>query len=110
MPKVIVQDWEESERGWGVRPDGFTFHLNAKDHEAYVKGFYGEFNNAKEVPDEYTRVSGDPVELEVAASIVAKLRKVKADMPKAWRGLGMHGEGSTYSSWVDKQKKKKSAR
>jgi len=25
----VVQAWEESERGWGVRPDGLSIHLES---------------------------------------------------------------------------------
>ena len=33
--EVVVQKWEESERGWGTRPDGFSLHLT----EAYIQAF-----------------------------------------------------------------------
>lgn len=55
---VVCQDWEESERGWGVRPDGFTLHLTVEDHAAFVEKFAKQFHSAKEAPDEYTRTSG----------------------------------------------------
>ncbi len=33
---VVVQKWEETERGWGVRPDGFSLHLTDADRSAYI--------------------------------------------------------------------------
>lgn len=57
---VVVQRWEESERGWGVRPDGYTIHLSTVDHRRYVDDYYKRNNSEKEVPDEYTRTAGNP--------------------------------------------------
>jgi hypothetical protein len=37
--KAWRQDWEESERGWGVRPDGHTLHLSLQDLKTYVHGY-----------------------------------------------------------------------
>jgi len=59
---VWRMDWEESERGWGVRPDGYSLHLTP---EAWTK-FYAEFvrkererNPSGIVPDEYSRPCSD---------------------------------------------------
>jgi hypothetical protein len=58
---VVCQDWEESERGWGVRPDGVSLHLTEADRVAYVAEYW-ERERAKnppsavpEVPNEYSR-------------------------------------------------------
>jgi hypothetical protein len=34
---VIRQEWEESERGWGCRPDGYSLHLDKEDRNTYIK-------------------------------------------------------------------------
>ena len=69
----VCQFWEESERGWGVRPDGFSLHLSMADHAAYVK----EHNDALPkgyVPDEYTRVSGSAHPIDLPAGVVRKIK------------------------------------
>lgn len=57
------QEWEESERGWGVKPDGYSLHpsLEALEryHDKYVRSL------PDEVPDEYSRKSGDPFICEI---------------------------------------------
>lgn len=45
--------WEESERGWGTRPDGFSFHRSPEEASQYLKDFFAK--QPKEVPDEYSR-------------------------------------------------------
>lgn len=72
---VLVQNWEESERGWGVRPDGFTVHVSRVQRDKYVKWYNETYNNLSEAPDEYTRVSGDPIEVEVSDALFEKIRQ-----------------------------------
>lgn len=74
MPLVIIQYWEESERGWDVRPDGFSLHLSMKDRDAFVSK-HNEALPKDHVPDEYTRISGDPKPLDVPASVAKKIKK-----------------------------------
>jgi hypothetical protein len=65
--KVLVQKWEESEAGWGVRPDGFSLHINDADRLAYIEqhwAWYRERYGSK-VPEEYDRPSGTPYWVEV---------------------------------------------
>lgn len=64
---VIVQEWEESEAGWGVRPDGWTIHKNMEDCKQYSKEFWDRQTKilGVEVPPEYTRASGEPFEMEI---------------------------------------------
>jgi hypothetical protein len=73
MPIIFVQNWEESERGWGIRPDGFTAHPNRGHRDAYVKWYYAKFNNATSAPDEYTRVAGEPIPVQVDIKIYTQL-------------------------------------
>jgi hypothetical protein len=55
---VLCQRWLESERGWGVRPDGYSIHPSVEA----LKEFVAKYNETlpKEVPDEYSRPQGDP--------------------------------------------------
>lgn len=55
---VVRQDWLESERGWGCRPDGYSLHRNSADLAQFVKDYWARMPN--HVPDEYSRPSGDP--------------------------------------------------
>lgn len=55
---VYVIDWEESERGWGTRPDGSSFHCSIAEGQAFVKNYWDEEkkrNPSGAVPDEYSR-------------------------------------------------------
>jgi hypothetical protein len=90
---VIAQDWEESERGWGTRPDGFTLHLTPEAHRAYVdafwkrqKAYFDKSLGEGVTPEEYTRTSGDPRKVDVNATIYKKLLKHKDK-------LGLWGNG-----------------
>jgi hypothetical protein len=60
MNKVILQLWEESERGWGTRPDGCSIHIDLKNQKEYIKKFYED--RSGDAPDVYERVVGDPIE------------------------------------------------
>lgn len=51
--KVVCLLWEESERGWGCRPDGYSLHHTPSDMEAYIRQYNA--SRQKAVPDEYDR-------------------------------------------------------
>lgn len=60
---AIVQKWEESEAGWGTRPDGYTLHKTEEDIQSFLKKMRdreAEHLKPGEVPEEYTRPSGKP--------------------------------------------------
>lgn len=75
--KVICQKWEESERGWGVRPDGYSLHLTEEDRKEYINKYNASL--PEEVPDEYSRVSGTPYECEIDENhrLAEELREAK---------------------------------
>ncbi len=73
MNKCLIQFWEESERGWGVRPDGCSIHLDKISHSQYVDSVYGDRSNTM-IPDEYDRVSGSPFECFVSNDIFEKVK------------------------------------
>lgn len=90
---VIGQNWEESERGWGTRPDGFTLHLTKEDREAFINGYLDRQKKYNEehlgpgiTPDEYTRVAGEPRLISVSDEIYQSLMASKDDH-------GMWGKG-----------------
>jgi hypothetical protein len=59
MNKVILQLWEESERGWGVRPDGCSLHTDLIERDGYLKSIYDD--RGEEVPYEYDRIVGGSI-------------------------------------------------
>jgi len=78
MPVVIYQLWEESEAGWGARPDGFTVHKNAEDQKAFIKEYWDK-QPAGPTPAEYTRPDGNgfPMELVETDELYIKLIQSK---------------------------------
>lgn len=58
MITVVKQNWEESERGWGIRPDGYSLHLTEEDRKAFIKEYWDD-QPSGEAPDEYSRPSGN---------------------------------------------------
>ena len=54
-------EWEESESGWGVRPDGFSFHRSAQEATQYIKDYWAR--QPKEVQYEYSRPCNDTARL-----------------------------------------------
>jgi len=74
MKKVILQYWEESERGWGVRPDGCSIHHDIKSHGDYIKTIY-EKRDCNFIPDEYDRIVGHPIEIEISESLFGQIKE-----------------------------------
>ena len=80
---VIAQEWEESERGWGVRPDGVSLHVDEKAHAEFVKKFWEREKSLNEgggVPDCYSREAGRPVPLSIPESLFKKVKKAGTGM------------------------------
>jgi hypothetical protein len=50
---ICFMAWEESERGWGVRPDGCSLHLSAEEADCFIDKYNAELPD--EVPDIYSR-------------------------------------------------------
>ena len=100
MPKkVVIQNWEESERGWGTRPDGFTIHIDKDQHAKYVAWYYKTFNNKSSAPDEYTRVCGDPIEVEVSDELYDRIQKAMQLKRPDKKPLDVvHGSGRFWST------------
>lgn len=82
MAMVFAQEWEESERGWGVRPDGFWLYpgtravhegtdLKIKQQTEICNEIYGK----GVVPSEYSRTCGDPFAVEVNQETFDKVHK-----------------------------------
>ncbi len=79
---VLRQDWLESERGWGQRPDGYSLHLTESDRQRYVTEYWGRMPD--EVPDEYSRPDGSPVRIDVDELLYAQVKASKNGL-RFWR-------------------------
>lgn len=75
LEEVVYVIWEESERGWGVRPDGCSLHLTEQDFQAFEKEYWKRMPN--EVPDEYSRPAGEPVTAYVNKTLYKEIKKSK---------------------------------
>jgi len=87
--EVIVQKWEESERGWGTRSDGFSLHLTDADMEAYIKEYWDRMPDS--TPNRYSRPDGTPYKAEVDAATFAKVKNSKNGVRDFGRPPGSGG-------------------
>lgn len=53
---AVCQKWEESERGWGTRPDGYSLHATEEDRKRYIAAYWAA--RPAKVPVEYSRPYG----------------------------------------------------
>jgi hypothetical protein len=74
MNKCYFQLWEESERGWGIRPDGCSLHLSTNEHDKYLSEIYS-VRQSSLVPDEYDRISGGLVECFISDTLFETLKE-----------------------------------
>lgn len=80
---VWAQEWTESERGWGRRPDGFTIHAERKDIERFVREMREQERKVHlaaglpddYVPDSYSFPDGEPYPALVSDEQYAELKK-----------------------------------
>jgi len=75
MNRCYFQRWEESERGWGVRPDGCSLHLDSNFHKRYINEIYTIRQGEMMVPDEYDRITGPILECFVSDSVFDLLKE-----------------------------------
>ena len=79
MNVVWLQSWEESEAGWGQRPDGFSLHIT----EDSAKNFVDSFMKSQEevlgeaTPPEYDRPAGNPYRVSVDDETLAKIEETE---------------------------------
>ena len=62
--------WIESERGWGIRPDGLSFHLSEQHCRDFISAYWAKMPD--EIPDEYSRPDWErPQLVEVSDELYA---------------------------------------
>jgi len=79
---VVIEEYIESERGWGQRPDGYSIHLTMEDYKAYQNERHTAerlHNPSGETPECYVRACGSPITKDVEARIYRKLKKLKEE-------------------------------
>jgi len=104
MKEVVYVSWEESERGWGTRPDGCTLHLTKEDYVNYVKDYNSRLPNY--VPDEYERPAGIPIRAYTKNSLFEKIResenglRLYGNSENKLRNIGDLVLGNERSGWM----------
>ena len=102
---VVCQKWEESERGWGTRPDGYSLHVSFAELKIFISEYWDRMPD--EVPDEYTRPCGNPYQCTVDEKTYCEIKgheekhglwRISSDYPAGdtdgWMncGGGLHGK------------------
>lgn len=85
--RVVIQKWEESERGWGVRPDGYSLHMSENDRRAFVQECWDKMPKG-EAPDEYSREDGRPYEAVVDQKTYDSVKSSKNGI-RVWGEVSM---------------------
>ncbi len=101
--EIVCQKWEETESGWGVRPDGYSLHLSEEDRKEFVKQYWASMP-AGPAPDEYSRESGSAYTCKGGPSLTKALRKAKEDGHPGLRFFSntYPGDGGK-DGWVNKK-------
>ena len=68
MEKVFLQHWEQSERKYGILPDGCSLHLSIDNYNNYLNDIYSG-RDSSNVPCAYDKVVGELIEVEVTPEI-----------------------------------------
>lgn len=71
---VIRVEWVESERGWGIKPDGYSLHINGEDVEKFIKAYWKKMPDA--VQDVYSLPEGQTTQ-RVDEATYKKIKKSK---------------------------------
>jgi hypothetical protein len=78
---VYCMSWEESERGWGQRPDGISLHKTEQDYEDYIAEYWDSMPD--EVPDEYDRPATDDLDKVLISQKLFK--QIKGNGLRLWQ-------------------------
>ena len=70
---VICQKWEESECGWGRRPDGFSLHISYAALRKFIEQYWDGMPDVP--PDEYSRPDGTPYPVGVSDDVYQTVKK-----------------------------------
>jgi hypothetical protein len=105
LEEVVYVSWEESERGWGVRPDGCSLHKTQDEFETFLEKYWAGMPD--EVPDEYSRPTGEPVKAYVTKTLYEEIKKSRNGI-RLWSSEETRAVkakqlvyGSERSGWVE---------
>ena len=72
-----LQSWEESEAGWGQRPDGYSLHLTEQAAKDYTRGYMDEQKRqlGPTTPHTYNRPAGKPYQVIINDQTLTELKK-----------------------------------
>ena len=105
IAEIWIMEWEESERGWGTRPDGYSVHPSEAASRKWLADYWERMKEYDRqqgygtgyVPDEYSRPYGDAFPLRVSSD-----HKLVTDMGangyRVWRSFS---EGALYGEIVN---------
>lgn len=100
---IVVQAWEESEKSWGIRPDGWSIHRSEEDRVAFIADYWagmpdGPAQGAGPAPNEYSRPRGSYL-FDLTDELEPAFDKIKG------YGARLHsvtnGVYSTIREWLD---------
>jgi len=72
MTTLVVQAWEESERGWGTEEDGWSVHATSDDRAKFIKAYWDSMPDA--APSVYSRPVGSAQLVEAPDELVDKVK------------------------------------
>lgn len=81
--KLWAVEWEESEQGWGVRPDGFSFHRSPENANQYVQDIYSKY--PYKVPSDYSRACSNPTLIEVSDELYTRVMQSTQLGVRLWK-------------------------
>lgn len=76
---VFIQRWEESEAGFGIRPDGCSLHLSLDDCRDFCEeALQSQFQLlGPKTPHEYSRLSGRASKVLINEDFFNKVKETK---------------------------------
>ena len=70
--KAICLGWEESEAGWGTRPDGIRIHTTSEECDRFVKAYNDSLPD--EVQHEYERpTTGNKIKVTICDELAKRI-------------------------------------
>lgn len=94
---IVIQQWEESEAGWGTRPCGWTIHITSKERDEFVEEYMTDQQNyyrdrgVHGTPNEYDRPAGQPKLVEVSDEAYAYILEKLNEDDKRQKGIWGRG-------------------
>lgn len=85
MTTMVVQEWLESEVGWGTDFDGYSVHKTSEDLRTYIARYWQTMPD--KAPAIYSRPTGTPELVEVPQELVDRVNASEYGIrvyKKAW--------------------------